>query len=124
MNIKSINALIPSIESVKETDPIRHVRSNKESSADRDPNGQQQDKPPEKRQLTDAEFLEALDKLKDLPGIKSHNLIVRHELRGHSRFVFIESPDGKLVRRLSELDLWALLEGQEQTTGHLYHKAM
>ncbi len=125
MNIKSISNLIQPLDPVREVDPIRQVRSNQESSADRDPNGHQhQDKSPEKRQLTDTEFSEALQRLQDLPGFSAHQLRLRVETRDHRRWVVIESADGRPVRRLHESDLLSLLSSQDQSTGQIYRKAL
>lgn len=100
------------------------TRTTMQESADRDANGRQdQGQEPPKRHLNDQEFQEALQILKEMPGVKQSNLLVRVESREDHRVILIEDIKGTVVRRLSEADLWAVTRDKTKTTGQLYDKA-
>lgn len=122
MNIKSItsNPVLPVDPKAKVDTAIRA-----QHSTERDANGRQSASEDEsKRQLNDEEFEQALETLKENPGLKSNGLIVRVEAAGKSRVVTIESPDGLVVRRLSESQLWVATREKDRSTGALLDKAM
>lgn len=94
-------------------------------SSDRDANGQasrdNQEKP--KRQLSETEFQAAVTYLENLPGIKNNGLHVRVHLMGERRFVLIEEPNGKVVRRIGEEDLADLMSiKSNDPAGHIYDR--
>lgn len=123
MNIKSLGPQIVQPPTVNKADGV--TRTTLKESVDRDANGQQdkgQEEP--KRHLNDEEFQEALQALKDLPGVKQSNLLVRVESRDDHRIILIEDIKGNVVRRLSEADLWAVTRDKTKATGQIYDKAM
>jgi len=122
MNIKSItpNPVLPVDPKAKVDSAIRT-----QHSTERDADGRQSTAEDEsKRQLNDEEFEQALETLKANPGLKSNGLVVRVEAAGKTRFVMIESPDGLVVRRLSEGQLWLATREKDRSTGALLDKAM
>lgn len=123
MNVKSLGPQIVQPPTVKKSEGT--TRTTLKESVDRDANGRQdqgQEEP--KRHLKDEEFQEALQILKDLPGVKQSNLVVRVESRDDHRIIFIEDIKGHVVRRLSEADLWAVTRDKSKATGQIYDKAM
>lgn len=123
MNIKSLGPqFVRPSTAAKATEK---TRTTMQESTDRDADGRQdQGQEPPKRHLKDEEFQEALQILKEMPGVKQSNLIVRVESREDHRVILIEDIKGTVVRRLSEADLWAVTRDKSKTTGQIYDKAM
>ena len=122
MNIKS---LTPS--PILPVDPKQRVEGNAraKASTDRDGNGRQEQKEEEsKRHLTQQEFDDAIKVLEQTPGLKSNNLSIKVEVDGDHRVVTIVAPDGQIVRRLSESQLWAATRDKDRQTGKFLDKAM
>ncbi|MBX7231721.1 MAG: hypothetical protein K1X29_06510 [Bdellovibrionales bacterium] len=122
MNIKGLTHSIPPIDSRLKTDGKESVRLNQ--SSDRDGQGRRDPQEQElKRHLTEEEFNNALQTLKEFPGMQIHQLKVRVEQLEDCRVIFIEDPSGHIVRRLSEAELWASTRNKEKSAGHLFDKA-
>jgi len=123
MNIKNIaaNPVLP-------VDPKNRIEGGvrAKSSTDRDANGKREDGggEPEKKKLSDPEFEEAIKVLKAMPGLNASNLSVRIETQDSIRTVYIEDMNGKVVRRLTEAQLWACTRDKDKQTGSLLDKAM
>jgi len=123
MNIKNIaaNPVLP-------VDPKNRIEGGvrAKSSTDRDANGKREDGggEPEKKKLSDPEFDEAIKVLKAMPGLNASNLSVRIETQEGLRTVYIEDANGKVVRRLTEAQLWACTRDKDKQTGSLLDKAM
>jgi hypothetical protein len=122
MNIKSVNS-----KPVFPIEPKPRVDGNtrtKESS-DRDANGRgQQGEPELKRHLTQSEFDEAIKALEENPGLKANHLTVRVEVKEDCRVILIVDPNGGIVRRMSETQLWATTRDKDRSTGKFLDKAM
>lgn len=122
MNIKSINPqpILP-VDAKQKVDG--NVRT--QSSTDRDADGRRdQSQPEQKKNLTKQEFDDALKALENNPGLKSNHLTIKVEQQGDLRIVLIVAPDGKIVRRLSEAQLWSATRDQDRKTGSILDKAM
>lgn len=122
MNIKNVSTspIIP-------IDPKHRVEGNTRTkgSADRDADGKREQKEEElKRHLTQQEFDEAIKALEDLPGLKANNLRIKVETEGDHRVVFIVDHQDKVVRRLSESQLWSATRDRDKQTGRILDKAM
>lgn len=122
MNIKSV-----STTPIYSVDPKQKIEGNKtaQGSTDRDANGRQEQKEQEqKRHLTQQEFDDALKALENMPGLKSNNLVIKVEQQEDHRVILILAPDGKIVRRLSEAQLWTASRDKDRQTGKILDKAM
>lgn len=122
MNIKSINPqpILP-VDSKQKVDG--NVRA--QSSTDRDADGRRdQSQPEQKKNLSQQEFDDALKALENHPGLKSNMLTIKVEQQEDMRVVLIVAPDGKIVRRLSEGQLWSATRDQDRKTGNILDKAM
>ena len=75
------------------------------------------------RHMNELELAQVVENLKSMKGVTDHGLTVRLVMEGGIARVFIESPDGKVVRRVSEKDLWSVLKNKEKSTGNLLDKA-
>lgn len=122
MNIKSVNTapILP-------VDPKQKVEKNSraQSSTDRDADGRrEQGQGEQKRHLNQQEFDDALKVLENLPGLKSNHLTLKVETQEDHRVVLIVAPDGKIVRRLSESQLWSATRDHDRKTGTILDKAM
>jgi hypothetical protein len=122
MNIKSVGTppILP-------LDPKNRVEGNARAkgSADRDADGKREQKEQElKRHLTQQEFDDAIKLLEDLPGLKANNLTIKVEVEGDHRVIFIVDSTCKVVRRLSESQLWAATRDRDKQTGRILDKAM
>lgn len=121
MNIKSVHtAPILPLEPKQRVEGLRS-----QGSTDRDANGQQQQKEPEqKRHLNQQEFDDALKALAAHPGLKANNLSIKVEQDGDHRVIYIIDPEGGIVRRLSESQLWLATRDKDRQTGKILDKAM
>ncbi|NJL26202.1 MAG: hypothetical protein HC902_14290 [Calothrix sp. SM1_5_4] len=122
MNIKSLgtNPILP-------TEPLKRVegRERAQSSTDRDGDGRrEQDQGELKRKLSQQEFDEAIKALENIPGLKANSLGIKVEVKDDCRVVLIVDPYGKVVRRLSESQLWAATRDKDRQTGKILDKAM
>jgi len=122
MNIRGVN-FIP----VAPVDPKPRVEGNSrtEASTDRDADGRREANDGElKRHLTQQEFDDALAILKENPGLKSNNLVLKVETHDDHRVILILDPTGNVVRRLSEAQLWSATRDKDRQTGKILDKAM
>ncbi len=122
MNIKNV-----STSSVLPLDPKPRVEGNvrAKGSTDRDADGKrEQDEPELKRHLNQQEFDEALKALEDFPGLKANNLEIKVESHADHRIILIVDRQGKIVRRLSESQLWLATRDRDKQTGRILDKAM
>lgn len=122
MNVKNIStaAILP-------VDPKQRVegKSRARASTDRDADGKREQAEPElKRHLTDQEFDEAIKALEEMPGLKSNNLTIKVERSADVRVILIMDGSGKVVRRLSESQLWLATRDRDKQTGRILDKAM
>jgi hypothetical protein len=122
MNIKSVitSPILP-------IDPKNKVEGNvrAHSSTDRDADGRREGKQEElKRHLTQQEFDDALKVLGEHPGLKANDLVIKVEVDGDHRVILILDPQGKIVRRLSESQLWSATRDKDRQTGRILDKAM
>jgi uncharacterized FlaG/YvyC family protein len=94
-------------------------------SADRDADGKREGETKEQKQhLTDPEFEEALKILKELPGLKASDLHIVVERSENLRVVLIKDYSGKVIRRLTEGQLWLATRDKDRQTGTILDKAM
>lgn len=122
MNIKGVNT-----SPILPIDPKQKVegKTRAQSSTDRDADGRRQQQEPElKRHLNQQEFDEALKTLEGLPGLKANSLTIKVEVKDDCRVVLIVDPSGKVVRRLSEQQLWSATRDKDRQTGRILDKAM
>jgi hypothetical protein len=122
MNIKNINTA-----PVLPLDPKPRVEGNvrTQGSTDRDANGRRDNQEQEqKRHLTQQEFDDALKILGEHPGLKANDLVIKVESHEDARVILILDPQGKIVRRLSESQLWSATRDKDRQTGRILDKAM
>jgi hypothetical protein len=122
MNIKGVNTspILPIDQKQKVEGKTRA-----QSSADRDADGRrQQQEPEQKRHLNPQEFDDALKVLEAFPGLKANNLRIKVEVKDDCRVILILDPLGKVVRRLSEQQLWSATRDKDRQTGAILDKAM
>jgi len=122
MNIKNVNTapILP-------LDPKQRVEANARAkgSADRDADGKREQPDQEApRHLNQQEFDEAIKALEEFPGLKSNNLEIKVETEGDHRVILIVDGQGKIVRRLSESQLWLATRDRDKQTGRILDKAM
>lgn len=121
MDIKSaLNAVLPL--SLRPRDKVeRTIKS--DSTTDRDANGQmpsggeQQQGP-----MSDEQLQKALEHLRSLPVVKDHSLSVELIEQEGRKFVLIKEPNGKVVRRIHESELWSLQVVKSSEKGQLLRK--
>ena len=101
----------------------KNVRT--DATTDREPQQQGFDRGGEetpRRNLSDAELQAAIDHLKQIPGIKDNNLNVRLVRENGIVLVFVEEPNGKVVRRIPEMEL-STLTRSTKLKGNILDKA-
>lgn len=122
MNIKGVVGNLIPVEFIK-----RSERNEKtQPSQDRDPQHQGGGQEPEQHRFTDEELKEALDYLRENPGIKANNLQLRVERNDSRVTVFVEDYTGKVIRRISDTELWAMVKAKslQSERGALLNKAL
>lgn len=123
MNIKSVSAAITALEAKAKSD-VKDVKTDA-SHKDRDGNGRQErEEAPRKFRLTDEEINRVLNYLRELPGIKNNNLVVRLDSSSATRVVYIQDLKGNVIRRIPEPELSLLSQDQDKKTGQIFDKAM
>lgn len=124
MNVKTVINDTMAVDRLNKPDSAKTVKT-ENSSPDRDADGRrQQGEEHPRRQLNEEELQAAIENLKALEGVKKNNLTIElHENEG-IKVVFIKDNQGKIVRRIPELDLWPLLLEKDKQTGQLLDKAM
>ena len=91
---------------------------------DREANGEQPFSEPEPhRALTEEEAEQVLAKLENHEGIKRHNLLVKMTLENGQKIVRVETPEGQVVKRFVERDLYFLLIQNNEDGIRLFKKA-
>ncbi len=122
MNIKNIH-----VANILPVDPKQRVEGNAraQASTDRDGDGKrEQPEPEQKHHLSDQEFDESVQALEEMPGLKSNNLTIKVEKGLDARIILIVDSSGKVVRRLSEGQLWLATRDRDKQTGRILDKAM
>lgn len=125
MDIKNaLNAILPI--SLRTKDNVsKAIKS--DMMADRDGNGQmpnggqpqpQQDPGP----MSDELLKKALEHFQSLPLVKENNLTVELVVMDGKKFVLIKEPNGKIVRRIKESELWSLQVVKGTDKGQLLSK--
>ena len=122
MNIKGLVSNLLPIDFGKRY--LRKTRNEPERDAQQGGQGGQQ--PPQHHRFTDEELTAALKMLRELPGIKENNLQIRVERNEERIIIFVEDPTGKIIRRIPDLELWAMFLRQQTDSprGNLLNKAL
>lgn len=116
-----IGSLLPL--NLRRKDPVdRAIKS--DSATDRDANGQMpgQDQQEKHPPMSEDQLKKCIEHLKDLPVVKDHNLEVELVQVEGKNFVLIKEPDGKVVRRIHEEELWSLKDVKENEKGQLLRR--
>ncbi len=128
MDIKNaLNAILP-LQLRAKAAPDRTLKAG--NSTDRDANGQASYEQQKKQQnhhepMSEEQMKKALDHIKEFPAIKEHNLTVEMVEQDGKRFVYLKEPDGKILRRIHESELWTLpimTESDPKKTGQLLRR--
>jgi len=122
MNIKGIVGNLIPIEFGKRN--LRKAQNNPERDAQQ--GGQGGGEPPKQHRFTEEELKAALQMLKELPGIKQNNLQFRVERNQDRIIVFVEDSTGKIIRRIPDLELWAMYSRRQTDSarGNLLNKSL
>jgi hypothetical protein len=105
---KALNAILP-LNLRQKTEVDRTIKSG--NTADRDGNGQMpydQNQQPQREPMTEEQLEKALKALREYPAVKEHNLSVELVEQEGRKFVLLKEPDGKLIRKIPEIELWSL----------------
>ncbi len=124
MDIKgALNAIMPTIPRVKDVTD-KTIRSG--STTDRDGNGQQQYQGQGQKHgpMSEEQFKKAVDYIKGLEAVKEHNLSLEVAEVNGVKIVILKEPDGKVIRRIYEEELWTLqiLKDESPKKGQLLRK--
>lgn len=122
MNIKLLTPNpIPTIEPKARVEGSPRLQD----TADRDADGRRErDQQPQKERLNQQEFDDALKVLGETPGLKANGLLIKVVDESGTRVVLITAPDGQIVRRLTEAQLWAMTRDKDRPTGKILDKKM
>lgn len=125
MNIKGL------LGNILATSPIQLIRKTEkaiksDSTSDRDANGQQAGggEQQQREPMSEEQLNKALEQVRNLSGVKEHNWNVEISVIENKKFVVVTDASGNLIRRIPELDLWTLPEGNESGKGQLFKKSV
>lgn len=120
MNIRSVSNPAQ-VQAKEKIEANKAIKSNE--TDEREANGQQPFSDPEShRSLTDEELNLVLKKIQDSDGIKKSGLLVTFYLENGQKIVKVETPDGQVVRRFVERDLYFFLYQSPDQDVHLVNK--
>ncbi len=95
-----------------------------DESHDRDPSGQQfSNQEKEKGPMSDEQFEQALELMKNLPSVKEQNWKVETHVESGKKFILVKDNLGSVIRRIPEMDLWSLPFDKDARTGQLLKKS-
>lgn len=123
MDLKGIGKPINPLPVVNRERVERSISS--EKTSDREGNGQasygshEQQHPP----MTEEQFQQALEHLRNLPAVKDNHLEVIAEIREDKRIVILKEPNGKVIRRIMENELWTLQGVKDSEKGQLLRRS-
>jgi uncharacterized FlaG/YvyC family protein len=122
MNIKGIVSNLIPMDFTKKN--LRKTKNDPERDAQGGGQGGGQNPTP--HTFTDEELKEALKILKEIPGIKQNNLQFRVERNDLRLVIFVEDPTGKVIRRIPDQELWAMIKSKmsDSSRGNLLNKAL
>lgn len=119
MNIRSLSNVITPVTSTTVKEANATIKSHDTTERDADgretPNNQQ-------RECTDEEIEKIIKNLKEHPGIVANNLSVELTSENEVKLILIKSPDGQIIRRVTERDFYQLLETIGQNNGRIISK--
>ena len=122
MDVRNVlGSLIPT--NITRKDPADRVIKS-DSTTERDGNGQMpfgeggEEKPP----MSEEQLKKAMEHLANHAAVKENNLSVELQVMDGRNFVIIKEPNGKIVRRIPESDLWTLKDVQDNEKGQLLRK--
>jgi len=125
MDIKNVmKGIIPIQLTVK--DKVDRTIKSDSTDADRDAHGKMPsggEQRQEREPMSDEQMQKCLEHLRSLPGVKDHHFSVELVKEKDKRFVLIKEPGGKVVRRISEAELWTLqVVASEEKKGQILRK--
>lgn len=125
MNIKGLGIQnIFTAEQVSRTENREKLRY--ADTTDRDANGRREQGGQDEGPPTEEHVQKAIEYLKNHPGVKDNNLVVKR-LQVDSKVVLvIEDLQGKVVRRIPDNQIRALsaIQPTDSTKGQIFHRAM
>ncbi len=121
MDVRNVlGSILPT--NLRKKDPVdRAIKAG--GATDRDANGQmpQQDKQ-EHPPMSEEQLQKSIEHLQGHAVVKEHNLTVELVQIQGKNFVLIKEPDGKVLRRIHEDELWSLKDVQENEKGQLLRR--
>lgn len=92
---------------------------------ERDANGQQafSDNQRQKEPMSDEQFEQAIELMKNLPSVKEHNWKIEKRIENEKRFLVVLDNLNNVVRRIPESELWSLPFDKDARTGQLLKKS-
>lgn len=123
MDLKGIGKPIDPLPVINRERVERSLSS--EKTSDREGNGQASYDGNEKQHppMTEEQFQQALEHLRNLPAVKDNQLEVIAEMRDEKRVVILKEPSGKVLRRIMENELWTLQVVKDSDKGQLLRRS-
>lgn len=122
MDVRNVLGSIMPLNVNKTSPTDRIIKS--DSTTERDGNGQMpfgeggEHKPP----MSEEQLKKAIEHLASHAAVKENNLSVELQTVDGRNFVVIKESNGKIVRRIPEIELWSLKDVQENEKGQLLRK--
>lgn len=123
MDLKGIGKPIDPLPVINRERVERSISS--EKASDREGNGQASYDGNEKQHppMTEEQFQQAIEHLRNLPAVKDNHLEVIAEVREDKRIVILREPNGKVIRRIRENELWTLQAVKDSDKGQLLSRS-
>jgi hypothetical protein len=121
MNIKSLTQLPTLLSPAKVSEASNAIRPH--DAAERDADGRQPFGEEKKRPVTPEELEKIIESFKKHPGVIASQLSIELVEEESHQFLLIKSSDGQIIRRVSEMDFYQLLDNLDQSNGRIFSKA-
>lgn len=120
MNIKSLSGLAQQVRTVEKPTEKQPLKLQDTTERDADGRRQQQYK---KRKVTPEEVQKIIESLKANPGVVQNQLSVNLEKENEILVIYIKSPDGQIIRRITEDVFYQLVDSADLANGRIFNKA-
>ena len=121
MNIRSVSALtyLLAKEKISDSKPIKSS-----DAEDREAQGESGFSSENfHRSLNEEEMQQVLEKISSNEGILMSGLSVEHIVKNKKNFVYIKTPEGQVVRKIGDRELFSYLLEEDGDSFHLVQKS-
>lgn len=124
MNVKSLSTPpISAVDTRLKTDVKSEVKSQESSEREADGRRNNDGNQPDRR-MTEEELAEVIKVIEEMPGVKTHSLLVELADENFSPVVWLKDPSGRIIKRLTQDQLWGILQRPDKSKGQIFDRAI